>query len=518
MKRAFITVVALLVASAVYGQADQAATRSAIVTEIVSAGDQAAGQPNVTRPFEIPIESGSEGLIITYLIATHSEREGYKALLTAMEARVDRQVGATPASNGSTSLAMKGLVPELLGIAVENGALNKEVKGTTFTFRATPMGIIKALQGRGLLDMYADYSKDDAARYASRLSVSAGFDTSRGSSAGTFTADSQQLATWAVRYIVVNGRDPAGAPYADLWKALASNSRSYMKARAAIAAAIGGDCRNRLDGTKNPAPKWPEFCKWQDDLIDNVTINVDQPWVATKDTAAAAARFRNILEPALAKLEKLPHMPDAVTKALDAYVAELTTVQKGIDNIYEFVGKGPLLTFDWSTARDATLPDLYTATGIFEAALGASRKTDMTVNVAASFYRSQPAGASHSFKSFDLTAQLEHPLGSILLLPSVTAALSGRYSYLPNDTVASNAISSSAGTVAAATTAVAPKGNIVVVQAKLTVPITGSGIKVPLSVTASNRTELIQEADVRASFGFTFDLDTFVTALSSRGR
>ena len=64
----------------------------------------------------------------------------------------------------ATSLAMKGLVPEILGVALETGAINGDADGTTLTFRATPSGIVKALQGQGLVDMYADYSKNSAAR------------------------------------------------------------------------------------------------------------------------------------------------------------------------------------------------------------------------------------------------------------------------------------------------------------------------------------------------------------------
>jgi hypothetical protein len=513
MKRTFIAsaAVAVVVASAVHAQepaaagspGDQVATRAAVVAEMVTAGDEAARR-NVpgNRPFQTTFGTGGEDHIAAYFIAAHTEREGYKALVTLMEARADKQVGATPGSSGSTSLAMKGLVPDILGIAVENGALNREVSGTTVTFRTKPMGIIKSLQGRGLLDTYSDYSTHDAARFASRFSASASFDTSRGPSAGTLTAGDQQLTTWSVRYEVFNGRNPAAAHYVGLWKALARNSTAYLAAANAVDAALNG---------------WAEFRKWQDDLTSDVDTNVDSPWAANKNTGAAAARFKTILEAALPKLESLPNQPDAVTKAIDDYVAQLTIVQKGIDKIYEFAGTGPLLTFDWTTARDAQLPDLYTATGILEAALGASRKTDLTLNVAASFYRSRPEAASRAFKSFDVTAQLEHPLGGAFLLPLATVAISGRYSHLPNDTLVPTTATSGGDQSAGAMTALAPKGNIGIVQAKLTVPIKGSGIKVPLSITASNRTELIKEMDVRASFGITFDLDTFVAALSARG-
>jgi hypothetical protein len=54
---------------------------------------------------------------------------------------------------------------------------------------------------------------------------------------------------------------------------------------------------------------------------------------------------------------------------------------------------------------------------------------------------------------------------------------------------------------------VSTKGNIGLGQAKLTIPVKGSGVQIPISLTWSNRTELILENDVRGNIGITFDLD-----------
>jgi hypothetical protein len=53
------------------------------------------------------------------------------------------------------------------------------------------------------------------------------------------------------------------------------------------------------------------------------------------------------------------------------------------------------------------------------------------------------------------------------------------------------------------------------VQVKLTVPLPGflAGLKVPISVTYANRTELIDEDEVRGSVGFTVDLSKLQSAL-----
>jgi hypothetical protein len=468
----------------------QPTSRKQIVDEMVAAGVAAAARPAIPRPFQTPFGAGRNGKIVAYLIAAHTEREGYKALLQALEARALKQLGSTPGSSGSTSLAMNGLVPDILGVAVESGAINRDVSGTTVTFRATPAGVVKSLQGKGLVEINSDYANSTAARMASRISFAASFDTSNGSTPGTLTADSRQLTGWSARAELVNHRDPASGEYAVLWKGLLRNEDAYIAAVDAINAALAG---------------WPAFAVWQTALEADVKAGIEDQFARDHNVGAAGGRFRAVLEANFAKLEKLPAMPDAVLKALDGYVAQLTRIQRVIDRVYDFVGKGDLITVDWSTARSASLPDLYSATGIWEAAFGASRRTDFTLNVVLNLYRSVPVGAQHQLKSFEITGQFDHPLGSLLSLPAATLTIAGRVSHLPNDTVASADASSPA--------AVAGRGTIGVVQAKITIPVKGSGLKIPLSITASNRTELIKEKDVRASFGFSFDLDPLIGGL-----
>jgi len=472
--------------------------RSQVILEMVKAGDAAAAAAVGSAPFATTFGAGREEHIVAYLIAFHSERPGYRALLDLMEARVDTQVGASSSSAGSTSLASKGLVPDILGFAVEHGAVNENISGTTVTFRATPAGIVSALQGQGLLDTYASYAANPALRFASGFSAAASFDTSLGSSSGTFTATSKQLTSWAVRWQAVNGRDPSRAEYASQWKTSAPK-QAYDDATIAVNAKLS---------------TVPEFATWEKNLAGRVAQEVDGPWATDKNTPAAASKFQAILSTEMPKLEKIA-FPDVVTAALDTLVSQLTIVENSAASIYSFIGKGQLLTFDWTTTRDVVLPDLYTATGIYETGLGAMRNTDMTLNVGVSMFRHVPTGATHAFKSVDVTTEFDHPLGSGA--PSATLSFAARYSYLPNDSVASTGAAMTGTTsTTASTVATSPKGSIVVVQFKVTVPVKGSGVKIPLSVTASNRTELIKEKDVRASLGITFDLGTLLTALAPK--
>jgi hypothetical protein len=428
-------------------------------------------------------------------MAAHAtDRAAYGVLLRALEAaRVDKQIGSPPTANGSTSLAMKGLAPRIFGLAVERGALTREISSTNVTFRVNPVGAFKALQGSGLVELNDDYLRDKVQRFSSRFSLAATFDVSRGTSPGVFTGDDQQLASWAARYTFVNRRDPAAPEYAGRWSELLSDDTApYRDSVATLNEALG---------------RWSAYVSWETELVGAVEKTVEGPFKSSQDFEAGVKTFTTLLTDRLKKLEALP-IPAEVTSALDAYVTQLSKVQSSIERIYAFAGRGMLLTGDWTTTRDEGLPDLFVWTGVLEVGLGPSRKTDFTLNGSISKYTSTPTGQTHSLKSMELTAQLEKPLGKALPAPTVT--LAGRYSYLPNDTVAGTG----AGRTPASSIAPAPKGHIGFFQAKLTMPVKDSGIKVPISITASNRTELIKEKDVRGSVGLTLDLDTLMSFVS----
>jgi hypothetical protein len=60
----------------------------------------------------------------------------------------------------------------------------------------------------------------------------------------------------------------------------------------------------------------------------------------------------------------------------------------------------------------------------------------------------------------------------------------------------------------AANLLLAPKGNIAIGQFKVTLPIKNGIIKVPISFTWANRSELINESEKRGQIGLTLDFDT----------
>jgi hypothetical protein len=434
----------------------------------------------------------------------------YQSILALMEQRVDKQVGATPDTKGTTSLAMKGAVPKILGVAVQHGAITQAVNGDTVTFRATPSGLIKALKGEELKSIFGIQSDSQgdlqkpSCDWCGKLSGAITFDVSRGPDPGTLQASKQQVASWSVRAELVNQRDLRQRHYLAYFQKMAGETE-YMNERAKLRRAFEDS---------------PAILRWHEVLSLRVQEEVEEPLTAKQITSGEASqKFFEIVKSALAAERKL-QLP-TVDGELKPYADAITPLLENRNKLRDLASRGLLVTTDWTVTRDPNVPDLSTATLIVETSPGPGRKHDFTFNVAGSFYNSAPKVPVHRFHDFKSTAQYDIPLGSVRSYGPFVFSLAGRYERIPNDTISpgSSSTASIAGSSAAAGTAAASlKGNLVVGQAKLTVPVKGSGVRIPLSITAANRTELIKEKEVRANIGITLDLDAlFARAGASNG-
>ena len=509
--RALALALPLCVLAGTAAAQEQPVTVDQVIDTLVRQGVAAAERNLNATPFSRTVESSAGGPILHFVAGRLVDKEAYKTLADAMAVSTGTQVGASSDSGGSTSVAMKGLVPAILGFAVEHGGITQDVDGTVATFRVSPAGLIKAFQGKGLLDIYHDYSRESGFRFASRFSGSASFDTSRGDTPGTLVADRQQLSAWSVTVTLWNDRDPRAKSYGAQWRGLAGQQgRPLIAARATLDDAL---------------TSWTALTAWQTALAARVRRDVDRPWATDRDTRAAAARFRAILLSELPALSALPPPDAPVNAAMSTYVAQLTTVVDARNDIYAFANEGAIATVDWTTTRDEQLPDLYTLTAVYENSFATARTDDFTANAALRFYRHAPAGGDRRLKDVGLSAQWDRPLGRVFEIPFIFTA-AAKYQFIPNDIpVPATAVilpdgvadppALEPGAGDALTMAIAPKGHLILGQAKLTIPLK-NGVRIPISVSVCNRTELIEEAQVRANFGVTFDLDAFVAAAKAR--
>ena len=395
-------------------------------------------------------------------------------MVKAEEARVDKQVGGGSGNSGSTSLVVKGNVPAILGFAVENGALTKETSGTTITFRGNPVGIFKALSGKGIIGGFD--ADDSTARFLRRFSFGASFDTDRGPTPGTFTANKQQLSELSARVVLYDKRDPRRGEYKQDWENfLANQALGFLN--------VDDETRDAYLDTSTPVARWkdPAMTAW---------------FVATQ-AALGKASLDQVESVLIAELDKLPLdklSPDFLSQ-LAKFQQKFSLLLRGRNRILQEVGRAGVFTFDYVNERNVNKPDLSHFRFIGEKGFNNGR-VELTGNASFSIFNSRPPGLRR-VSDAQAALQLDGTFGD----PEKTGVFGLSFAYKYQHLL-ENALTQ-AGTVAPNT-----KGDINVGQVKLTVPIKGLGVKFPISITFANRTELIKEKEVRGNFGFTLDLDT----------
>ncbi len=435
---------------------------------------------------------------------------GYRQSLSDLEEkRFDKQVGAsTSGAAGTTSLTTKGTVPSLLGFAVENGAMTRSVSGTNVTFRAVPWDVVKALAHHDYIQSYPQPQPGTLAGLLSQVSLAVSFDASRGNNGGStpgansstpvLTGDKQQVSGYAFHYQILNWRDPRDIRYANLWTALRQKRGTDLANRLNELYAL---LRAGTDARGNPAPWVAEFEAWRKDTIAKLeAASVDD---VEKVIAAQVQPLKKILE---AHVDLQPQVKLAAGSLSDYFLNRNTEIQK--------ITKSATLAFDYSVLRQAntngtvpvgmgatlpsSLPDLSNFKLIFNK--GFLDGPELTANLAFTVFNSLPAGSTAGrLRDAQGSLQLDVPLPEILNTTNLVLSFSGQYVRLLEQPLGAPAIVN--------TKQVTTKGNIGLAQAKLTVPVKGTGVQIPVSITWSNRTELILEKEVRANIGLTFDLD-----------
>ena len=121
-------------------------------------------------------------------------------------------------------------------------------------------------------------------------------------------------------------------------------------------------------------------------------------------------------------------------------------------------------------------------------------------------------GPGGKFRDIQVAGQLQHTVGDIAGLGKGVATFAGYYQWMKEDaliTIGPGNVAPGSGIVLPGTAAklLGTKGNIGIIQGKLSIPV-NDVVKIPISVTWSNRTELINEKDIRGQVGLTFDLDS----------
>jgi hypothetical protein len=180
----------------------------------------------------------------------------------------------------------------------------------------------------------------------------------------------------------------------------------------------------------------------------------------------------------------------------EAYAKSYKAFLMSRGNILEMVAKGPIITFEYTNIRKVDQVDQSNFNLIAEGAF-IKGHVDLTANASFTILNKIPAGSNlDRIQDLDLSGQVDIPLGEVQKIGSIVLSFSGLYKHMMQDTMMASGMMADT------------KGDMGVGQVKLTIPVKGSGVRIPISFTFAIRTDLIKEKFVRGNIGITFDLDS----------
>jgi hypothetical protein len=434
------------------------------------------------------------------------------------QSRVDKQIGPTATTSGTTELVSRPSTSELLGLAVQLGALTQTVSGNTATFQANGDGLFRALMGTPIACL--DCSSTPVLK---NLNFSASFDLAQQSSKIVSTAgpatpatpalsnvvlpeSSRQLSTFTARYNIYNPLDPRSSQFKQGWATAYANHAADLKAAA----------KDLLDQVNNVL---------QGIVADKGYTDLRDTYAA-KIKADAGKQNRNAVVQDLTEyLDKLTDIfrakiPDFDQKISLAVISLTKYSQLNHDVVQEARGK-PQFTFEYTFDRPAGQPDTHN----FRLILGLTPfhgNALLSLNAAGSLYgNSIPAGASYGrIKDFQVAAQFDRAMGDTISHP-VTLSLAAYVQYQFDPSV----LNIGPGNLAPGTNITLPadaqvllgtQGTLAILQAKTTINLK-SGVNIPVGVSWANKTELLNATDVRGHIGITYDFDS-ITQLFGGGK
>ncbi len=408
--------------------------------------------------------------------------------------RIDKQVGSTSGSSGSTSLVPSGSVPALLGLAVEYGGLTQSFNGTTVTLRTTPAKLLAAMANAYGPD--ATPPTDASLEALQRLSLSVSFDTSRTDNASSgsgsrLLANYRQLSQATARLIIINDRDPL-AP------------KNWRKIRKLSVSPPSQEVADQGRELMKPLTQSTAF----DQALKVAMAAFDSASKSDGDANAIKKAFTDYVSTLKQLTTQIPDWQQRV----DAYANARLALDQEHKKLYRQIAKAPSLTFEYdfnrppivsatssssSTPVAGSSPDLSTAGLVL---VGSLLESEYTLNTTANFFTQTHSGMSGNFRDVQAAGKWDIPVGRIS--PSSgkgTLTASVLYEHLHQKPLGIDLTINDQK--------VNKPGNIGVFQLKYSIPVGDSGMQIPFSFTAANRTELIKERDLRGNVGVTFDLD-----------
>lgn len=425
-----------------------------------------------------------------YLVYARVERP---LMAKEEQQRIDKQVDTAAGSSSTTSAVSKGSVPWLFSFAVEHGALTQSVDNNIITLRGNVPNLIKAINAKDYVESYRKYQDNNAANLISRVSFSVSFVANQNGS--STTKNQNTLAGYSAHIDLYNHRDPRDKKYIADWAEVVRQGLTQL-------ATSVGELHDFL------ADHHSDLLQAWQDRSNGALAEL----AATSSDEQARAVIKKIADDyvtTFGQLEDIRVALDRVTKAMEDYSEQKAKVIDKIESSrilsveYTNTRQSATTNLPQSTGRSLTasspLPDLSNVNVI--AGLRFVGRSQITFNAGTTLFNSLPKSASSgSVRDWRLSGQIDIPLPEIPQIGKSTLTFSALFLSLLEEPLGQKVLVNG---VAESRT-----GQIGLFQAKFSLPIKGAGVKIPISLTASNRTELIKETDIRGSIGVNLDLDS----------
>jgi len=422
-----------------------------------------------------------------------------RSLITTQQetSRTDKQNGASPRSQGSTTLAEKPNWVDLLGVAIENGAVQKEVSGSTLTLSSS----LYALTTPGKGDTATNYQQHGD---LTRVGASASFNITTQDNV-LANATRRQLAEWSVNLRLTPDRTTRSGRFYEFWR---HNVEAKINAEAVvITEAEASIFRNETELVRRQVedkffnthataarPLGAGFVK--DYLDQNSGLSDEELWggltneILTHLKAEISDRVDSFsLDPA-AKARIVA----VVIPALAQAHLQAQEGLKAVDDEVKALESKAVASFRYTNVRDTTSGTYSVLKFLVEKHTSDAMKLDF--NLAGSLYSSpKPTLNQQTVRDYATALSWEGRLGKSPFVlqdedqSQVTFSIAGRYQRLLENRHVTG-----------------KKADIASAEAKLTIPLF-SGMTLPLALTYSNATELSKKDHVRFNFGFNFDSD-----------
>jgi hypothetical protein len=446
-------------------------------------------------------------------------------LQTAARTRVDQQVGAPPGASASTTAATRTGLTDLIGFAEESGAVTQTIDQNVATLRADADGLIRFLSNQELFPVCPPTQPTCGSGPLKDLELTASFSTSdsgtttlKGTSATTGSPvaiataiTAHQFMSGGARYAVLNNRDLRSKAYRDKWIA-------WLGANRAALTMAGTDLLGFVDPVVLPIQHAPppanetttEACASATDQYSRWLCET-RGMLRGVPAATWPSSLQSRLDVLLTRMRALDPAFDQKVKAMSkAYLRYLSLRRSLLSTLVT----DPGLTVTYTFSTPPIQPKLHTVTVAFAGTPAGSSGNTGTVTLNAGldyFHEAQPVTGSPAtvhWKDAHAALQFDRPLGPADSPSQLSVGLYYQYQANANTFTVPDGATTIPGTniplPPAGTQAIVEKGQVLALAGTLTLRL-ANGLKVPIGISWSNRSELVSGNRLAGHVGLTLD-------------